>query len=121
VVVPVTVVGGVTVPVVDVVDVVLVGHGDVAAALPVDVVMIRMLGVILGRALVEMPIVSGMQMTVVDIIDVIAVGDGDVATTVAVNVGVVGMFEVSVRHRCSSWECRMASLTMWPTWASASW
>jgi len=121
VVVPVAFVKGVPVTVVDVVDVIVVGDGDVAAAFAVGVVVARMFGVAVGGALVEMVTVSGMQVPVVDVVDVVAVRDGDVAATLAMHMGVASVFDMGGGHGWSSWECRMASLTMWPTWASASW
>jgi hypothetical protein len=42
----------------------------------------------------------------------VAVGDGHMPAAFTVNVGVVGVLDVSSAHGCSSWECRMASLTM---------
>jgi hypothetical protein len=112
VVVPVAFVEGMAVPVVDVVDVVAVGDGDVSTAFPVNVIVSRVLGVALGTALVEVSVVGGVKVPVVDVVDVVAVGDGHVAATISVNVHVVGVLGVDGGHRCSSWACRMASLTM---------
>jgi hypothetical protein len=112
VVVPVPFVRGMAVPVVDVVDVVAVGDGDMSAAFPVGVIVSRVLGVALDGALIEVPVVGGVKMPVVDVVDVVAVGDGDMSAAFPVDMGVVGVLEVSSGHGCSSWECRMASLTM---------
>jgi hypothetical protein len=53
-----------------------------------------------------------MAVSVVDVVDVVAMGDSDMSAAVPVDMGVVGVLEVSAGHGCSSWECRMASLTM---------
>jgi hypothetical protein len=58
-----------------------------------------------------MAFVGGIAVPVVEVVDVIAVGDGGMSALVTVNVGVVGVLDVG-GHRCSSCECRMASLTM---------
>jgi hypothetical protein len=100
------------VSVVEVVDVIVVGDGDMSAALPVRVIVPGVLGVALAGALVEVPVVGGVKVSVVDIVDVVAVGDGDMSAAVAVDMGVVGVLVVRGGHGCSSWECRMASLTM---------
>ena len=111
-VVPVAFVGGMAVSVVEVVDVIVVGDGDMSAAFPVGVIVSWVLGVALSGALVEVPVVGSMEMPVVDVVDMVAVGDGDMPATVTMNMGVVGVLEVRSGHGCSSWECRMASLTM---------
>ena len=54
--------------VVEVVDVVVVGDGDMSAALPVGVIVSQMLGVALAGALVGVPVVGGVQMAVVDVV-----------------------------------------------------
>ena len=120
-IVPVAVVSGVAVLIMDIVDMALVGHGHMAASFAVGVVVAGMLAVAPGGALVEVTVVAGVEVAVMDVVDVIAVGDGDMAATVAVDVGVIGVLDMGSGHCCSSCECRMASLTMWPTWASASW
>ncbi len=112
VVVPVAFVKGVAVPVVYVVDVVVMRDTDVSAPLAVVVVVAGMFGVGVSGALVEVPVVGGVEVPVMGIVDMVAVGDGDVAAAVAVYVGVVGVLLVGGSHGCSSWECRMASLTM---------
>lgn len=120
-VVPVAFVGRVAVTVVDVIDVVIVGHGDVPTTFAVGVVVPGVLEVGAGGALVEVPLVGRVQVPLVDIVDVVAVGDGDVAAAVTMYVSVPWVLEVGRGHERSSWECLMVSLTMWPTWASASW
>jgi hypothetical protein len=107
--------GSMAVPVVDVVDVIIVGDGDVSAAFPVDVIVSGVLGVAPIAALVEVSVVGGVEVPVVDVVDMVAVGDGDMPAAVTVNVGMAGMLDMGGGHRCSScssWECRMASLTM---------
>jgi hypothetical protein len=112
VVVPVVVVGGVAVPVVDVVDVIMVGDGDVAATVDMGVIVSDLFGVVFGSALVEVSVVSGVEVAVVDVVDVTPVRDGDMTTAVTVPVSVAGVFGMGGGHGCSSCECRMASLTM---------
>jgi len=97
------------VPVVDVVDVVAVGDGDVAATLTVSVVVIRVPNMTLGGALVEVSFVGRVQMPVVDVVDVVAMGDGHVTAALTVDVRVVVVLLVGGGHGCSSFECRMAS------------
>ena len=89
--VPVTVVEGVTVAVVDVVDVVTVGDGDVAAPRSVLVLVVFVDGVSGGFALVPVALVLAVQVAVVDVVDVVVVGDGDVAAARSVLVFVIGM------------------------------
>ena len=66
---------GVTMTIVDVVDVVAVGDGDVAAALAVDVIVAGVLGVSGGLAFVEVTVVGPVEVAVVRIVDVGALGD----------------------------------------------
>jgi hypothetical protein len=89
-------------PVVEIVDVIVVGDGDVSAAFPMRVIVSVMLGVALGGALVEVPVVSSMKVSIVDVVDMVAVGDSDVSAAVTVNVAVVNVLAVSLGHRCSS-------------------
>jgi hypothetical protein len=112
VVVPVAFVGGMAVPVVQVVDVIVVGDGHMSTAFSVGVIVSGVLGVALDGAFVEMPVVGSVKVPVVDVVDMIAVGDGYVPAAFTVNMGMVGVLDVSSAHGCSSWECRMASLTM---------
>ncbi len=89
----------VPVTVVDVVDVVAVRNGDVAAALAVDVVVRRAFGVGGGLTFVVVALVLAVQVAVVDVVDVIAVRDGDVAALGAVLVLVFGVLSVCCRHQ----------------------
>ncbi|MCP2320499.1 hypothetical protein APR12_005881 [Nocardia amikacinitolerans] len=96
----VAVVGRVAVAVVDVVDVVAMGDGDVAAALTVLVVVCGALGVAGGLAFVEVAFVGAVQVAVVDVVDVVAVRDGDMAAALAVDVlPVVGVLDVCCGHQ----------------------
>jgi hypothetical protein len=85
VVVPVAVVCRVPVAVVHVVDVVTVGHRDMAAALAVRVGVTGVLMVAAALALVRVPFVPTVQMTVVHVVDVIVVGDRHVPAALAVH------------------------------------
>ena len=104
--------GGMAVAVVDVVDMIAVGDGDMSATFPMIVIVTGMFGVALDAALVEVPVVRGVKVAVVDVVDMVPVGDGDMSATVTMRVGVVGVLDVGGGHDCSSCECRMASLTM---------
>lgn len=92
------VVGRMAVAVVDVVDVVSVGDGDVTAARTVLVLVVLVDDVTLGLALVPVTVVLAVQVTVMDVVDVVSVGNSDVATVGAVLVLVVLMGLVS--HAC---------------------
>jgi hypothetical protein len=98
-VVPMALVSSVAMPVVEVVDVVVVGEGDVPATRTVSVIMILVERVTLGLALVVVPVVLSVQMSVVDIVDVITMRDGDVAAALAVDVRMVRVFAVRGCHR----------------------
>ena len=105
-VVPVPVVEGVAVAVVDVVHVVVVRDGDVAATRAVLVVVALVDDVTGGLALVPVAVVLAVEVAVVDIVDVVAVGDGDVAAVgaVLVVVVVVGLVAHAGPLRCEgSW------------------
>ncbi len=90
-VVPVALVGRMTVAVVHVVHVVAVRDRHMPAALIVDVVVAGMLVMPGGLALVRVAFVLTVQMTVVHVIDVIIVRDRHVPTAFAVRVIVSGM------------------------------
>jgi hypothetical protein len=94
----VALVGGVTTTVVDVVHMVAVWDGDVAAPLAVRVVMPLMHDMFAGLALVEVAVVGFVQMAVVHIVDVIAMGDGDVPTPITVGVVVSNVLAVRGGH-----------------------
>jgi hypothetical protein len=110
--VPVAFVGGMAMPIMDVVDVVAMRNGDMSAAFPVGVIVSGVLGVVLGGALVEVSVVGGVQVPVVDVVDVVAVRNRDMSAALTVHMGVVRVLGVSGGHWCSSCACRMASTTM---------
>ena len=92
-------VSGVAVAVVHVVDVIAVGDGNVAAALPVGVVAMRFsLYVIVGLALVPVAFVLAVDVAIVYEVDVIAVRESDMSAAFAVGVLVVGVGSVSHNH-----------------------
>lgn len=79
----------VAVAIVDVVDVVAVGDGDVAAALAVDVASVVLSGDVLGGlALVPVTLVQAVDVALVDVVGVVAVLESNVAAVSAVGVGV---------------------------------
>lgn len=82
---------GVPVPVVHVVDVIPMWHGNVPAPLAVLMSMAVMSGVPLDLALVDVIAVHAMQMPVVRIVDVIVVRHGNMPATGTVLMGVLGM------------------------------
>jgi hypothetical protein len=81
----------VAVAVVEVVDVVAVRDGRVAAALAVRVAVGVVLGVPGRLALVVVTVVRAVQAAVVHVVDVVAVRCGHVPAAVAVDVGVAGV------------------------------
>ncbi|MFB9832944.1 hypothetical protein [Actinoallomurus acaciae] len=90
-IVPVVLVRRMAMTVVDVVGVVPVRDGDVAAVRPVPVgvpVVHQVLGVL---TLVRVSFVAAMNVTVVDIVDVILVGEGHVTAALSVVMSVIGM------------------------------
>jgi hypothetical protein len=101
VLVPVTVVGGVPVTVVDIVDVAFVRDRHVAAAFAVPVLVRGVLIVSGADALVRVVPVSAVHVAVVRVVDVVLVRDGDVAATLAVDVRMIGVRAVlgGGRHR----------------------
>ncbi|ALU92341.1 hypothetical protein WQO_02590 [Streptomyces globisporus C-1027] len=90
-VVPVALVGRMTVAVVRIVHVVTVRDRHMPAALTVDVVVAGVLVMPGGLALVRVAVVLTVQMTVVRVVDVIIVRDRHVPTAFAVRVVVSGM------------------------------
>jgi hypothetical protein len=83
--VPVPVVVGVAMVVMDVVDVIVVGDSDVTAALAVNVVVAAGVGAVVGRlAVIEVVVVGAVQMPVMGVVDVVVVGDGDVTAAIGV-------------------------------------
>ena len=77
---------GVQVAVVQIVDVVAVGDGDVSALGSVFVGVFGVSHALVGVALVPMVVVLVMTMTVVHVVDVVVVGDRDVTAIGSVNV-----------------------------------
>ena len=92
VLVPVAIVEGVAMAVVDVIDVISVRNGLVSAAGPVLMVIVIVVGDVFGRnALVPMAVMFAVSVAVVDEVDVVAVGDRLVSAVGAVGVGVILM------------------------------
>jgi len=116
--VPVTVVEGVAVAVVQVVDVVTVPDRLVAAAWPVLVIgVVGVLGV--GAfTLVPVTVVVVVHVSVVEVVDVVAVDDRRVAAAGRMLVLMILVDRVGGAHVCASSACRIASRTMWITWSS---
>lgn len=116
------VVGEVAVLVVDVVDVVAVGHRFVPASVPVVMGVVVVRGVGPGHALVPVVVVAPVGMAVMEIIGVVVMGDRGVAASVPVAVVVFGVsLVVGDGHRCVlSAEWVTASFTMWATCSSLS-
>jgi hypothetical protein len=108
VLVPVLVVGGMAVRVVDVVGVIAVGHCFMPTPIPVGVIVF-LVGDMRGvDALVPMPVVGGVDVSVMEIVRVVTVGDRDMATALPMGVGVivvggmcVGRHEISFSGRSS--------------------
>jgi hypothetical protein len=84
-------VGRVPVPVVDVVGVVLVWHGHMAAVLSVLVGVPLVRHVLRDRALVDVIVVGAVDVALVRVIGVIAVRHRDVAAALAVDVLMTGV------------------------------
>jgi len=93
---------GVPAPVVHVVDMVPVWHGDMTAAVTVDVVVILMHGVARRFAFVVVTVVLSVQVTVVHVVDMIAVRDRDVAASFAVGMVVINVLAVGCGRHCFS-------------------
>lgn len=93
---------GVPAPVVDVVDMVPVRHGDMTAAVTVDVVVVLMHGVARRFAFVVVPVVLSVKVTVVHVVNVVAVRDRDVAASFTMDVVVINVLAVSCGAHCFS-------------------
>jgi hypothetical protein len=93
-------VGGVTVPVVDVIRVVAVGHSFVSAAFGVYVVVV-LVGDMRQVMLVVMALVRGMRVPLVDVVKVTVVRDRGVPALRPMEMVVPGMGIVSGSH--GSW------------------
>ncbi len=91
-------VGRVAVPVVRIIDVITVGHGNVSAALAVRVVVPVVRGVLGPLALVEMVVVRAVQMPVVRVVDVPLVRHGDMSAAFTVSMVMAGVFLMGSRH-----------------------
>jgi hypothetical protein len=125
VLVPVVVMSGVTMPAVEVVDMVAVRDRIVAAPFAMDVIaVVGVIDVHLGRALVPVSVMEAVGMAVVEVVHMVAVGDGHVPTVLTMGVVVsVGMCVMSGAHRevllaSAAWVT--ASATMCATCSSAS-
>jgi hypothetical protein len=98
VVVVVTVVRGVAMSIVDVIDVVAVRDGDVSTTFTVCVV-VSFVGIVLGGlALVPVTLVVPVHVSVVDIVDVVAVRDRHVSASLTVGMGVRFVWRVCRCH-----------------------
>ena len=82
-------------PVVHVVDMVPVRHGNVTASFTVDVVVIPVHGVAGRFAFVVVIVVSSMKVTVVHVVDMVPMRDRDMTASFAVDVVVINVFAVS--------------------------
>lgn len=102
---------GVTVSVVDVVEVVVMGDGLMPAGVAVDVVVAGMFDVGQG-VLVVMAVMADVGVTVVDVVGVAIVVDRDVPAAGPVFVIVIGMNRVFGDAHGISFEWLMASATM---------
>ncbi|GAA1015748.1 hypothetical protein Aple_010020 [Acrocarpospora pleiomorpha] len=84
VIVPVSVVRGMTVSVVNVVDVVIMRDGDVTATLPMLVDVALMHDMSGQGAFIDVVLVRAVEVSVVNVVDVVAMWDGDVTTALSV-------------------------------------
>jgi len=83
--------GGVKVPIVQVVDMVAVGDGHVSAVGAVNVLVMRVLHTFVQVARVPVILVTVVKMAVVHVVDMVAVGDRHVPAVGPVNVRVFGV------------------------------
>lgn len=90
---------GVSMTIVDVVRVIAVGNGDVAAPFTVGVVVTLMHVVLARFTLVDMIAVGAVQVPVMHVVDVVTMRNGNVATPVSMNVFVFGVLLMSCCHR----------------------
>lgn len=114
-IVPVAVVGRMAVPVMQVVDVTLMGHGHMATARAMLMVMFGVDRVLRLDALVHVVRVRAMDVAVVGVIGVVPVLEGDMATSVAVLMGMlyVGLVVCGGHLTNSSYVgCSLAGLTL---------
>jgi hypothetical protein len=89
--VPVAFVGGVAAPVVDVVDMVAMGHAHVPASLTVLMRMVAVLPVAAGLAFIGVFRVRSVQVSIVGVVDVVRMGHGHVTAPETVRMIVVGV------------------------------
>jgi hypothetical protein len=97
-------VGGVAVTFMDVIGMVPVAHGFVAALLAVTVLVIAVGDVVLQHAFVPVTVMVPVDVAVMEIVGVVAVLDGDVAAIGAVGMAVlfVGLMGGGAHAWCSS-------------------
>ncbi|SNT61368.1 hypothetical protein SAMN05216276_108324 [Streptosporangium subroseum] len=112
-IVPVAVVLDVAMPVVDVVHVAVVRHGDVPAARLVLVAVAVMRGVTARLAFVDVILMDLVQVTVMDVVDVVVVRHGDVPATGPMLVVVIGVLTMlsGNAHVCPRETCRPKAAT----------
>lgn len=87
--VPVIVVSCMKVTVVQVVDVVAMGHRRVAAIRSVLMCVLGVFDTLIGRTFVPVIVVLVVSVTVVDVVDVVVVDDGGVPAVGPVHVGMI--------------------------------
>lgn len=117
--VPMAVVGCMAVPVVQIVDVVAVGHGLVATTVAVDVIVAVVGHMSVGPALVPVAVVLAVGVAVVEVVGVLAVGHSDVTTAGGVAMLLVGVGLMGGGHRVFlSLAWVTASAAMRATWSS---
>lgn len=97
----VSVVLGVPATVVDVIDMVTVRDGNMAASVAMGMVMAFVSSVLGGFAFVVMPAMRFVQVPVVDVVNMVTVWDGDVAAPFAVLVVVRRVLRMFLGHICS--------------------
>ena len=102
--VPMVAMGGVAVAFMDVVGMVPVPHGFVAASVAVAVLMLAVGDVVLKHAFVPVAVMVPVDVAVVEIVGVVAVLDGDVAAVIAMGMAVllVGVVGGGAHAWCSS-------------------
>jgi hypothetical protein len=93
---------GVSAPVVDVVNMVPVRHGHMAASFTVDVVVTLMHGVARRFAFVVVTVVLSVKVAVVHVVNMVAVRDRDVAASFTMDVVVINVLGVSCSGHCFS-------------------
>ena len=89
-------------PVVHVVNMVPVWHGNMTTAVTMDVVVILMHGVPGRFAFVVVIVVPSMKVTLVYIVDMVPMRDRDMTASIAVDVVMIDVFVVSCAGHCFS-------------------